>query len=401
MKTTAAKATKKSSTDPAVPPQAREVTRYIKPAIQAMLWGKAGGRCEFMGCNKPLWKSPVSQDQVNIAEMAHIYAFSPSGPRGNKRVADEHLNSLANLLLVCPECHTEIDKHKNGGRYTVPILRAMKAKHETRIEIVTGVDPSMSSHVVLYGANIGQHSSPLNFDAAAFSLFPGRFPAEDRAIELAMVDSPGRDKDADFWRAEAKNLIAKFNERVRERLARGDIDHLSIFALAPQALLILFGSLLTDIPRADVFQLHREPPGWGWPDVKNPPAFQEVEPAPGDGPPALVLALSATVAADRITTVLGPDARIWTVTIPEPNNDSMKTREQLAHLRTLLRRLLDRIKARHGQTTTLHVFPAASVSACVEFGRIRQPKADMPLRIYDQVNDLGGFVEALSLPSGD
>jgi hypothetical protein len=79
----------------------------------------------------------------------------------------------------------------------------------------------------------------------------------------------------------------------------------------------------------------------------------------------------------------------------------MKTREQLAQLRVVLRRLLDRIKARHGQSTTLHVFPAASVSAAIELGRVRQPKADMPWVIYDQVNDLGGFVQALSIPFGD
>jgi hypothetical protein len=61
---------------------------------------------------------------------------------------------------------------------------------------------------------------------------------------------------------------------------------------------------------------------------------------------------------------------------------------------------MDRIKAAHGQTTPLHVFPVASVSAAIEFGRIRMPKADMPWRIYDQVNDRGGFVFALSIPQG-
>ncbi len=256
------------------------MTRHIKPSIQVLLWGIAAGRCEFMGCNKPLWKSPVTQDQVNIAEKAHIYAFSGDGPRGNDGIGVELLNSLANLMLVCPECHTEMDKEKDGGRYTVAILQRMKAQHECRISIVAGVDPSKSSHVLLYGANIGDHTSPLNFNGAAYAVFPGRFPAEDRAIELAMVDSPGRDRDSDFWRTEAKNLVIKFNQRVRERLARGDIDHLSIFALAPQPLLILLGSLLTDIPQAEVFPALRRSKRsnlgqatvrrlWCWPSVRR------------------------------------------------------------------------------------------------------------------------------------
>ncbi len=114
-----------------------------------------------------------------------------------------------------------------------------------------------------------------------------------------------------------------------------------------------------------------------------------------------MLALSATVTIDRVTAVLGPNAVTWAVTIPDPNNNSMKTREQLAQFRILMRRVLDRIKSRHGQNTTLHIFPAASVSACVELGRVRQPKADMPWVIYDQINNCSGFVEAVSLPSGD
>jgi hypothetical protein len=59
---------------------------------------------------------------------------------------------------------------------------------------------------------------------------------------------------------------------------------------------------------------------------------------------------------------------------------------------------LNAIKARHGQTTTLHVFPAMSVSTAIEMGRVRQPKADMPWKIYDQNNNLGGFVPAICLP---
>src|SRR5438093_1402842 len=98
-----------------------------------------------------------------------------------------------------------------------------------------------------------------------------------------------------------------------------------------------------------------------------------------------------------ITSVLGPQASIWTVTVPTPNNEVTKSREQLSQP-SVLRRLFDEIKAVHGQTTALHVFPVASVSAAVEFGPVRMPKADMPWLIYDQVNALGGFVPTLSIP---
>ena len=43
------------------------------------------------------------------------------------------------------------------------------------------------------------------------------------------------------------------------------------------------------------------------------------------------------------------------------------------------------------------MFPAAPVSVAVELGRVLQPKADVPLRLYDQNNNLGGFVPALDI----
>jgi hypothetical protein len=279
----------------------------------------------------------------------------------------------------------------------------MKAEHERRIELVTAIAPGMTSHVLLYDSNVGVHSSPLRFADAALALFPDRYPAEDRAINLGTVDGALRDTSDAFWTVEAANLRTKFDQRVRERLARGDILHASVFAIAPQPLLILLGTMLIDISQAQVFQRHREPEqSWKWPEPATTPKFKVIEPDPErGGPPALVLSLSATITTDRITGVLGEDAAIWTVTIPEPNNDFTKSREQLSEFRTLARKLLDRIKARHGQTTPIHIFPAASVSVAVELGRIRMPKADTPWRIYDQINARGGFVHALDIPGGN
>ncbi len=371
-------------------------TRHIKNTVKFTLWGRAAGRCEFEGCNKPLWKSPVTQEPVNISEHAHIYAFSEDGPRGNRGITKAKLNEIENLLLVCSDCHRKIDAQKDGGRYTVALLQQWKSTHEQRIEVVTGIVPSKRSHVLLYGANIGEHSSPLKFADAAFSLFPQRYPADDRGIDLSMIGSLQSERNPSFWKNERENLEGKFTRSVKERIALGEVDHLSVFGLAPQPLLILLGSLMIDIKHADVFQLHREPAGWAWPPSAPTVPFSVQKPSSFDGPPALVLALSATVTPDRITDVLGDNASVWTVTIPTPNNDFVKTRGQLAEFRKLVRPLLDQIKAHHGQRTPLHVFTAAPVSLSIELGRIRMPKADMPWEIYDQVGQ-HGFIPAITI----
>src|SRR6185437_10526249 len=109
--------------------------------------------------------------------------------------------------------------------------------------------------------------------------------------------------DAEFWNVEGKSLVRKVRQSVKERIATADINHLSVFALAPQPLLILLGTLLGDIIPADVYQLHREPAGWTWPDVTTDvTSLQVSRPRDKSGPPALVVALSATVTPDRILT---------------------------------------------------------------------------------------------------
>jgi len=167
---------------------AKEVTRHIRPQVACELWARAAGRCQFNGCNRPLYKSPVTQERVNISEKAHIYSFSSSGPRGRGPHARNttHLHDIENLMLVCHDCHKTIDQDKNGDRYSADLLKTWKAAHEARIAIVTSIAPSKKSHVIFFGAKIGEQQSPLQFDEAAEAMFPNRFPAEVRAVTLSM-----------------------------------------------------------------------------------------------------------------------------------------------------------------------------------------------------------------------
>ena len=375
-------------------------SRQVAGTVQNMLWGRSAGRCEFAGCNKPLWKSSVTQERVNIAQKAHIYAFSDKGPRGRTNIPLSLLNSVDNLMLVCHECHQKIDRRTDGGRYKAPLLQQMKTAHEERIQRVTGISARRQSHILLCGANIGEHGSPLAYEEAASALFPRRYPATDAPISLSVVNSPSSDRDADYWSSESKTLERAFGHAVRERIRHGDIRHLSVFALAPQPLLVLLGVLLGDIADVDVYQRRREPATWEWGTQRRRTSFLVEEPTDRTGTPALVLALSATVTPDRVTSVLGQGASVWRLTTPTPHNDLITSRDQLSELRRILRTLLDRVKAVHGQTTPVHIFPALPVSVAVELGRVRMPKADSPWRIYDQINARGGFVDALSIPTG-
>ena len=73
------------------------------------LWMLAGGRCEYRGCNKQLWRNDKTLEEMNKAYIAHIVADSPKGPRGDLVRSPLLADDLSNLMLLCDEDHRTID----------------------------------------------------------------------------------------------------------------------------------------------------------------------------------------------------------------------------------------------------------------------------------------------------
>ncbi len=369
-------------------------TRYIPLPVRCILWGRAAGRCEFSGCNTPLFYHSKTKEAANIAEAAHVIGFSEDGPRGESHISAEIAKDSGNLMLLCRNCHKTVDT--NSERYPVDLLCEMKKAHESRIALLTGIDAEKQSHVLLYGANVGQHSAPLSFQRAVWAMIPEWYPAEPHEIRIGMVNGVWEDRTPDFWKVECQQLRGMIEQRLRPRLASGEIKHLSIFAFAPQPLLMYFGFLLSDIPPAEVYQLHREPADWKW--QPDPIDFSYVlkEPEIVTNEAALILGLSASISDERVLSVV-PNASIWRLEVAKPHNDFLKSWRQLQMFRETVRPLMDRIKLRHGEDSRIHVFPAVPLAIAVDFGRVIMPKADLDVTVYDENKGLGGFIRALDL----
>ena len=371
---------------------------YIRESVKVRLWGKAAGRCEYDGCNDRLWLDSLTKHEYNSAYIAHIIADRPTGPRGHPVLSELLKADISNLMILCDKHHRMIDI-EDVASHPVDMLRDMKRKHEDRIELQTAITRDKMTHVVLYGANIGDHNAPVSWKKAAEAIVPEFYPTERRAIELSLSNSSYRDHEPDFWSIERENLRRQFADKVRPRLRSGDIEHISLFALAPQPLLIELGRLLSDIQPVEVHQRHREPQDWRWREDCDGTDYMLCRPVPGDspGPVALNISLSAIIANDRIHAVLGDNASIWTLTIGTPSNDFLKSRDQLSRFRQSMRSALDKIKSVHGLNTVLHLFPCVPVAIAVEIGRVWMPKADLSMRIYDQNSKNGGFAVAFDI----
>jgi HNH endonuclease len=95
-----------------------------------LLWGRAAGRCSIC-------KVRVTEDKQSITEAfpfgenAHIISAKPNGPRGKDTIVESLRNNYFNLILLCPNCHTKIDKSPED--YPVEKLHQIKRVHESEM----------------------------------------------------------------------------------------------------------------------------------------------------------------------------------------------------------------------------------------------------------------------------
>jgi len=378
----------------------KEVTRYIKKEVERELWARAAGRCQFNGCNRIPYKSPVTQERVNISEKAHIYSFSEDGPRGWGPFKKNHqsLNDVGNLMLMCHDCHKTIDQDKEGIKYSALLLQQWKKEHEHRVITVTGIAANRKSHVVFYGSNIGEQRSPLQQEDAMEAMFPERYPVSENSVCFSMSCSH-EDKTAAFWESESAHLNRVFNQKVLPLIESDQTKHFSLFCLAPIPLLIQLGTLFTDKISVDTYQPIREPKGWHWQEFPEGFEFIIKKPEAINGDPVLVISLSDIINHERIRKVMGDQVSIWELTVPEEHigNDNIRNKAQLSMMRTIIRELMVLIKKAHGSTMPLSVFPAMAVSCSIEMGRARMPKADMLWIIYDQPRGAEQFMKTITI----
>lgn len=349
----------------------------------AKLWAKAAGRCEYAGCNKLLYKDDLTSEEINRAFVAHIVAASPDGPRGDKTLSAQLVDDIDNVMLMCHDHHRLID-HEQVAEHTVERLREMKKKHEDRIRMVAEIDAAKVSVPVVYGVNIGKEAAFIPRRELAMAMLPDNYPSEN-TVQLSHRDSSIYDSMDSYWTSETEQLDQKCLECLKTLVGREDIDCVSVFALAPQPLLVKLGTKLADLHKVKVYQKHREPDTWKWQPLNEPNPMKIIRPDDTSKMPVLVFSLSATAIVHRVKSRFGNEVSMWVVTAENPNNDMLKSEGQLAEFRKITRQVLDEINAA-SQEQSIKVFMAMPAACAVELGRVWMPKADKQLVLFDKNN---------------
>ena len=367
----------------------------IPSDVSKKLWVKAGGRCEYEGCNKLLYRDDLTEREMNSGLIAHIVSVDPNDFRGDAVRSKLLEDKLSNLMLLCYDCHRRID-HEEKLTHPEARLLKMKAEHEDRIELVTGIAAERKSHIIIYTARVGAYEPSVSFEQAAYAMIPESFPASGQPFFLGASNSMDNDFSDTYWATQLQQLESSFYRKIEPLLGQDPIQDFSVFAFAPQPLLIRLGTLLSDKYPGRVYQRHRKEHPWNWEEESETKEFKLIEPGGDGGPSALVFSLSGGIRRENIYKLMGKDCSVWEVTIDNPFNGFLRSKDLLQLFKSFTAQTISKIRQKHG-CEPLHIFPAMPVSAAVELGKLRMPKADAPWVIYDYNNHLNGFLKCITI----
>ncbi|MEG8223097.1 HNH endonuclease [Sphingobium sp. KCTC 72723] len=149
--------------------------KALPVATRLRLFSEAAGYCQKPECLDALFPVELGGDK-HIAEMAHVIPHGEAGPRhGDRPAGDFDPDAFENLILLCPTCHTKIDKDPDGFPRT--ILLEWKQNHlanlasqqgirayEDRAQVRAAVVGVMAENKAIWDKFAPEHGSEFEYD---------------------------------------------------------------------------------------------------------------------------------------------------------------------------------------------------------------------------------------------
>jgi hypothetical protein len=197
-------------------------------ATKLRLFADSGGYCQNPHCLEPLFFETEKND-IHIAEMAHVIAAADSGPRGDPKTPLEDRGSYENLILLCANCHTKIDKAPDA--FPDFVIFEWKKSHRERIAAAFGareyddrntarsaIEPLLEQNKAIfdrYGPNESNSLDPESETARTWYLkvISSLLPNNRRILMIL-------DANRKFLSKEEKEVLEEFRQHVDDFEAR-------------------------------------------------------------------------------------------------------------------------------------------------------------------------------------
>lgn len=357
------------------------------------LWIAAGGRCQFEGCNERLYKDDLTQIEFNGANIAHIVAALPNGPRGNEQSHDLSDN-IDNLMLLCPKHHKLIDGQPE--RFSTETLKNMKRKQEQMVcRLLDSMLFPKCGCLLLESSIKGITKVLLDPNEATKTLYSEKLFSIQEKPMLLDLESYGEYNTSIYWNQLEEKLEDEFRFNVAPFFKYNPDAHLAVFPLAPIPLIAKLGELLSDKKEIHIFQRFRSPDDWKWRKQEQSNHFVLKRVDNPEGNPekgALILSLTAEINEDRVKAVCDAGT-IYHIKADQKDVYCILSPEDLKAFWVLYQKACDLMK-NVDRLNSIDVFPAVPVSAAFEIGYRYMPSTYPILNIYDEYN---GFFKALTI----
>lgn len=370
---------------------------------------RSGGRCAM--CGKYLLEGTATRRPMRLGELAHIVGAkqTPGSPRGMDPLPKDQREKAENLMLVCRDEHTELDRRGTLDVMTVEKLRKIKWDHEAWIYRMTGLDRNRGTAVLRMLGQIRGNTVELSRPTASSAILESddRFPdfplSHDlHGIEIDLQRLPGEGTN-EYWKTGMSVIDQVIEHKLKDAVADGTVQHVSVFAFARLPLLIYLGSRLDDTYGVELYQRHRSMDTWSWPNTDAAtPQFEvtseHASDASASSPAVLILNVSGTVHPDELPEdlrglnrhVLAPVDGI------QAGVEIINSPVAVAAFRNAVRSLLSDLEVSDKKMPVLHVVGALPLAAAVALGQTHDPHVHPPFAIYGRT-DHGAYEHALDL----
>jgi 5-methylcytosine-specific restriction endonuclease McrA len=371
--------------------------RQVPVRTRLFLFVRAGGRCEFDGCNRYLLEHHLTKTEGNFTQMAHIWAFSERGPRARRRPAGKLVHALSNLILLCPQCHKLVDD--DPDQWPAAVLRKHKKAHEDRVFMLTETKPDRHTVAVALTARIGGKAVSISLPEMQAAVAP-RYLGQRDVVHIDLTTIPDEVSEH-YWQTGAETIRSRTRNLYEQTFEHGPVRHVSVFALGPIPLLVYLGSCLSDKVPLTLYQRHRGSESWKWKqkgEIVNY-NFRNVRPGSDPASVALLLSLSGRIREDDLPDEIDARFSVYEITLAgiQPTPSFLNREESLRAFRDAFLDAMRSLVASHANLTRLHLFPAAPAPVAVAIGRDLMPKRDPAVLVYDFDKRAGGFAPALEV----
>lgn len=351
---------------------------------------KSGGRC--MICNANIMNDWITKDKIQTFERAHIKSFSDNGPRSDLKLSNDEKNSSDNLMILCSNCHTIIDKKISEKKYTVEWLVELKKNKIETIKKILDTFTPIKCTIVKYCSVINDVKFDFNDSELNNSCFLNGFFIEDNIISLSdNINNENLEASFDM-------LKDNYLNRIQRQLDMNRDNEICLFACAPQPLLIYLGKLLSDIHKIHVFTLHRNKT-WVYNNINQNNDFYSIKPNIINEKNKIALVCSSTALIDenRVKIAIGENVDIWRINAIDIGIDKINNQEELTKYSNELISIIDEIGRIYGKNSNINLFSALCNSLAIITGMTVFPKSHNIINIFDCVKENGIIKDTLKL----